>query len=652
MSTEATIAFPRLFEPVQLGPRRAKNRVMRLATVTNLGEQNRVGDRMLGHYREVARGGAGTIVTEALRVHPNDGRRPAAVLVHDPAVVPGLKRLAEAVHAEGALLLAQLNHGGRQHFGRRLPTLWAPSAIACPRSGGVPHEMTVAEIDGMIDGFVRSAVHACAGDLDGVEVHGAQGHLVQQFVSPFSNRRTDAWGGSFENRLRFPREILRRIRSEIGRDVILGYRLGVEEFTPGGFTLDDAIQVARALVEDGLVDYLSLAQGIFNTLEMHLPERHFPPLPFLELHAAVKAAVPSMPVVTSSRIKTPAEAEAIIAAGKADVVGLCRALVADPEWPAKAAAGRADSIRLCIACNHCWSLVTDGEAIGCTVNATAGRENELGPLGQASRARRVVVVGGGPAGLEAARVAATRGHDVLILEQSDALGGKVRLAEEIPHHEEVGLAKRFLVGEIERLGVTVRTNVDATPEVVAAEHPDAVIVACGATPLAPDIPGDDSVPVSASGGVVVAGMLPGENLVVIDEDAYHWASAVIETAALQGKKVWVVTRFFEALKELPIVSRIATLRALDQQGVVLRPNAFVHRIDQGDVVIQHYYSGREERIPKVAAVIWVGPQKANDELAEALRARGIGEVRVVGDAYAPRRMTDAIREGHLAGRAV
>ncbi len=645
-------AYPHLAAPIRLGSRTSRNRIMRLATVTNLGESHGVGDQMLAHYRTVARGGAGTVVTEALRVHRSDGGRHTAMFLYEPAVIPGFRRLAQAVHDEGALLIAQLNHGGRQHFSRRVPTLWAPSAIACPRSGGVPHEMTAAEVEDVIEGFVRAALHAREAGLDGVEVHGAQGHLIGQFVSPFSNQRTDAYGGSFDNRLRFPREILRRIRERAGREFVVGYRLGVEEFTPGGFTIEDARRVARTFATESVIDYLSLSQGIFNTLETHLPDRHYPPMTYLDLHAQVKREVGALPVVTSTRIQTPEQGEEILASGKADIVGLCRALVADPEWPAKALSGRRDRIRLCIACNHCWSLVIEGESIACTVNATCGREHELGDLQRAATPRRVVVVGGGPAGLEAARVAAERGHQVTVLEQYAQLGGKVRIAEEVPHHEEVGNILKYLIPEIERLGVTVRLETEATADVITAEQPETVVLATGAVPVAPLLPGDDSVPVSTSAGVVLAGMLPGDNIVVMDEDGYHWAAAVIETAAQQGKKAWVVTRFFEPLKELPIVSRIVALRMLDEQGVIMRPNASVERVEDGDVVIRHYYSGREERIPKVAAVIWVGPQEVNTALTDELRARGIGEVHVVGDAYAPRRLTDAIREGHRAGRAV
>ncbi|MBI4629761.1 MAG: FAD-dependent oxidoreductase [Candidatus Rokubacteria bacterium] len=645
-------AFPRLLAPIQLGPKRAPNRVMRLATVANLGERGGVGDRMLAHYAAAARGGAGAIVTEALRVHASDRGRDGAVVLYERHAIPGFRRLAEAVHGEGALLIAQLHHGGRQHFSRRVPTLWAPSPIACPRSGGVPHEMTPAEIEDVIRGFVASALHAREAGLDGVEIHGAQGHLIGQFVSPFSNQRTDEWGGSFENRLRFPRRIIQAVRDRAGRDVIVGYRLGVEEFTPGGVTLEDSQRVARELAREGLIDYLSLSQGNFNTLETHLPDRHFPLMTYLDLHAAIKAAAGALPVVACTRVQTPAQAEAILAAGKADMVGLCRALIADPDWVAKARSGRGEDIRLCIACNHCWGVIVEGEPIACTVNPLAGREHELGPLVPARAPRRIIVAGGGPAGLEAARVAAERGHHVTVFEQTERLGGKVRIAEEVPHHEEMGHAIQFLIRQVERLGVTVRTGAEATADLIAAERPDAVVVATGATPLAPEVPGDDSVPVSTSAGVVLAGLMPGDNIVIMDEDAFSWAAAVIETAAQQGKKVTVVTRFFEALKELPAVSRIATLRALDQQGVALRPNTFVDRMDNGDVVLKHYYSGREERIPKVAALIWVGPQKANDELAAELRARGITDVHIVGDALAPRRLTNAIAEGHRAGRAV
>jgi 2,4-dienoyl-CoA reductase-like NADH-dependent reductase (Old Yellow Enzyme family)/thioredoxin reductase len=644
-------AFPRLFDAVRLGPARARNRIMRLATVTNLAEGGAVGERLLAHYRAIARGGAGTIVTEVFAVHESNAR--SGVRLFEAASVPGVRRLVDTVHAEGALLIAQLNHGGRQHLAREVPAiLWAPSAIACPYSGGVPHEMTRAEVLDVLDGYVRSAMHARQAGADGVEVHGAQGHLIQQFVSPFSNHRTDEWGGSFENRLRFPREILRRIRAGAGREFVVGYRLGVDEFTPGGLTVEDAERIAAELARGGVIDYLSLSQGNFNSIERHLPDRHFPPATSVASHARIKACVGALPVVTCGRVETPEQAEAILADGRADLIGLCRPLIADPEWPLKAMTGRRDEIRYCIACNQCWGWVTEGRPIACVVNPAAGREVECGTIARAAQRRRVVVAGGGPAGLEAARVAAERGHEVIVLERSDGLGGKVRLSREVPHHEELGRIADFLAHEVKRLGVSVRTGVDASVDTIMAERPDAVIIATGAVPVAPDVPGDDSVDVSSSAGAPLVGALPGEHVVVVDEDGYYWPLAVTETVALSGKTVTLVTRFFEVLREVPAVSRITALRELGQHGVRFRPHTTVDRIEHGAVILTDAYAGGEERIPDACAVIWVGPQTVDTALPESLRAAGVRDVHVVGDAFAPRRLANAIADGHRAGRHV
>jgi 2,4-dienoyl-CoA reductase-like NADH-dependent reductase (Old Yellow Enzyme family) len=640
----------RLAEPIAIGPRKAKNRVMRLGTVTNLAEGGQIGARALAHYGTVARGGAAVVVTEALRVHESNVGEGIPVFRRE--TLPGLRRLAETVHAADALLIGQLNHGGRQHHAHELPTLWAPSAIACPFSGGVPHAMTRAEIAAVIEGFVRSAAHLREAGFDGVEIHGGQGHLIQEFVSPFSNQRGDEWGGSFENRLRFPTEILRRVREVLGADGVVGYRMGVAEFVPGGLTLEDTVEIARRLRAEGLADYLSLTQGNFASIEQHLPDRHHAPAPFVDDHARVKAAVGTLPTVTCGRIETPERAEALLVAGKADLVGLCRPLIVDPEWPRKALDGRAAEIRLCIACNHCWARVTSGRRIACVMNPTAGREVAWGAFEKAATPRRVVVVGGGPAGMEAARVAAARGHAVTILERSDGLGGKMRLAAEVPYHGELARAVDYLTGAVARLGVTIRTGVEATVDAVTAERPDAVIVATGAVAAAPAVPGDDSVPVSSSAGAPVVGMFPGERVVVMDEDGYYWAAAVVETVLLQGKQVTLATRFFEPLRELPAVSRITTLRAFDAHGVTLRPHAEVARIEKGGVVLRDSLSGREDRVPDVAAVLWVGPQEAQGGLAEELRAAGVADVHVIGDAFAPRRLANAIEEGHRAGREV
>lgn len=640
--------FPHLFEPIRIGTKESRNRVMRLATSTNTGEHGLPSARTVALYRSLARGGTGVIVTESMRVHPSNAGREGAMLLYRKEIVLSLRALADAVHAEGALLIAQLNHGGRQHHAHEIPTLWGPSAIACPQSGGVPHAMTRAEIAEVVAGFATAALHARESGFDGVEIHGAQGHLIQEFVSPFSNRREDEYGGSLENRLRFAKEIVAAVRARVGPEFIVGYRMGVEEFTPGGITVEDSKRAARELAAPGSVDYLSLAQGNFNTIEAHLPDSHYPPVTFADLHAQVKAAVPEMPVVTSARIQTPEQAEAILAAGKADLIGLCRALIADPEWPAKALRGEPGEIRRCISCNRCWSWTVAGKRLGCTVNATLGFETELTPLARASRPKRVVVVGGGPGGLEAARTAAEQGHRVTLFEKSKSLGGKLSHARHfLPYHESA-YSIDFLARQVEKLGVEVRMATEATRASVLAERPDAVVVATGARVLTPAVAGDGSVPVAS-----FSRLSAGATVLVMDEDGYFWAACMTEELARRGCRVVYVTRFPEPLRELPFVTRISTLRALDELGVIMRPTMHVDRIERGEVVLRHYYNtGREERLKDVGEVVWIGAQRANDGLAHELREAGQRDVHLIGDAYAPRRLVHAIAEGHRAGRSV
>ena len=640
--------FPRLFEPVRIGSRQARNRIMRLATTTNTGENGAATERTVALYRRIARGGAGVVVTESMRVHPSNAGRQHAMLLYRKEIVPGLQRVAEAVRAEGALFLVQLNHGGRQHHGNEIPTLWAPSAIACPHSGGVPHEMTKAEIADVVQGFATAALHARQAGCDGVEIHGAQGHLIQEFVSPFSNRRQDDYGGDLENRLRFAREIIAAVREKVGRDFIVGYRMGVEEFTPGGITAEESKEAARRLAAMDSIDYLSLAQGNFNTLDAHLPDSHYPQLAFTDLHAQIKAAVPGVPVVTCSRIQMPEQAEGLIAAGKADIIGLCRALIADPEWPEKALHGRSEDIRRCICCNRCWSGVVANRRLACTVNPTVGFEIEMPALARSDRPKRVVVIGGGPGGLEAARTAAERGHRVTLFEKSRKLGGKLAFVDHYQPYHESGYVVAYLSRQVEKLGVDVRMATEATRELVAAENPDVVIVATGAKMYAPTVAGDGSIAVGT-----FSRQPAGATVLVMDEDGYFWAACMTEELARRGCKVIHVTRFLEPLRELPEVTRISTLRALDEFGVTFKANMHVDRVEAGTVVLRHYYNAkREEQLAGIGEIVWIGAQRPNDGIARELVETGVPNVRVIGDAYAPRRLVHAIGEGYRAAREI
>jgi len=628
-STESGV-YPWLFKPVTIGSRTAKNRIMRVATTANLADNNRVGPRVLAFYKTLAAGGVGTIVTEALRTQPQDPFGPGALVIFDRDALHGLRQIADVCHSQGTLLIGQLNMGGRQHLASRvIPYSVAPSAIACPRSGGVPHELSAREVEQTIETYVMCAVHCIEAGMDGVEIHGAQGHLIQQFASPFTNQRTDEWGGSIDNRLRFAMEILRRTRQRIGRGIV-GYRMGVEEFTDGGLGIEDTLDLARRLVEADVVDYLSLAQGNFNSIETHLPDRHEPILAYQSLHKRFKEVSAEVPVIATTRIQHPAQAEAVIASGEADMIGLCRALLVDPQWPNKARNGNADDIRRCIACNQCWAWIAAGEPIACATNPEAGREHQWIRL-QRDRAefqRHVLIAGAGPAGLEAARVASIRGHRVTLLERTEQPGGRLLHVHEVPYFEEMKNLLDYLVPQVAKGNAELRCNTSASIEMIEAEQPDEVIIATGATPMVPDFPRDGSVDTLTADGPIPFAQNSGKHAVIMDEDGYYWTSMLIESAIAQGKVPIVVSRFFEICRELPVVSRINLLRQLDACGGSAIANSYVAEALDGCVTLRHYMTGREQAVEDIAAVIWAGAASANDELALGLIDRGMSHTQV------------------------
>lgn len=655
------MTFPRLFSSVRLGRVPLKNRVMQLATTNNLSDRGRVGDRLIAFYEERAKGGVGSIVSEGLAAHPSThgreetstSRGRGGVGAFDPETLSGLRRLAETIHRYDVRLFGQLFHGGRQHHAASIPLLWGPSPIACPHSGGVPHEMTHAEVQSVVRSLADGAANLQDAGFDGVEIHGAQGHLIQEFISAYSNQRTDGYGGSLENRMRLALEIVDAVRRACGPDFVVGFRLGAEELSPGGITMDEACRVAQVLGATGQIDYLSISVGNFNSIDIHTPDRHYPPLAFIDYPARIRAAMPGVPVVACGRIVTPERAEGVLAKGQADLIGLCRPLLADAAWARKAAEGRSDEIRKCISCNQCWGWIVADRPIGCVHNAITGRELDwgAGTMTRAAKPKRVVVVGGGPSGLEAARVAAERGHHVTLFERLDRLGGSVRLAASIPGHEEIGYVAEFLIRAVERAGVDVRLGVEATPDRVLAEGPDAVLVAAGSTLERERLGAPIDFPVYTMHDVVRERVPTGRRAVMFDEDWYYPACETAELIGRSGTKLYLVTRFWEVGREIPATSRVTTIRALDTLGVELIPNAWFSRVEGRNVVLAHSLTGREWAIENIDCLVYVGGHRAQDRLYRELEGR-VSDLYCIGDAYMPRRIADAVGDGHRVGRAL
>ena len=647
-----------LFSPIRIGRLTVPNRIVFPAHFTGFGKAHHPTERHARYYAERARGGVGLIVTEITAVHPASTSFERVVWGFDPGCVPGFRRIAEAVHAHGTRIMGQLWHCGRD-MATGLFTeqaAQAPSALRGPASYQLPHALSVEEIQDVVAGFVRTATHLREAGFDGAEVHAGHGYLVHQFLSPLSNQREDGYGGSPENRLRFLREILTGVRSACGPDFALGVRISADEFTAGGLTQTDATKIAAAVSSWGLMDVLSVSVGNHGlSYALMIPDMHVPPGAFVGYAAALRGIVKE-PVVAVGRINDPVQAERILAEGQADLVAICRGLIADPDWPAKARAGRGEEIRPCVACNQeCIGRLYRGGDLACIHNVAAGREEELGhgTLRPTARPRRVVVVGGGPAGLEAARVAALRGHRVSLYERERVLGGQVRLAATPPLRAEFGGIVRFLEREASRLGVTVVVGNEATVDVVLAADPEVVVVATGARPGPVRVTGTESTPVMTVHDVLAGEKVPGRSVVVIDGGRTGWESlATAEWLADQGYHVEVVSRLPYVGFDLNGSSLLGFVQRAAQKGIVLTPQSVLRAVGDGTVTLGEVWSDETRSIEGVDAVVIVPDDVAEDGLVARLRQAGIAEVHVVGDAAAPRTVAHAILEGHRAARAL
>lgn len=642
--------YRHLLDPLRLGPLTVRNRIVFSAHLTNYAQDGRPTEQHAAYYAARAKGGAGLIITEEHSTHVTDW--PYEKLIHgfDPRVVPGYRRITEAVHAHGTPILAQLNHNGGQASSMysRLP-VWAPSPVPDPLFREVPKALDHREIRDVVDGYALVAEHCVAGGFDGVELQCSHSSIVRGFLSPATNQRTDAYGGSLGNRARLLLEIVAAVRQVLGPTRALGVRLCGDELIEGGTRIDEAVEVARMCEATGQVDYINTSIGVATaTLYMIEASMQVPPGYAMFIPSAIREAV-SLPVVGVGRFKDPLQADRALQAGHADLIGVVRGQIADPDFAAKAIAGQASEIRTCLSCNQeCVGRMGLNRWLGCIENPRTGKESVPLPA-PTRRAQEVLVVGGGPAGLQAAVTAAERGHRVRLVERLDRLGGQVPVAASVPSRAEFLDITRNLAAAAARLGVTVQTGVALDADGVRAARPDVVVLATGAVPQRPWWAGELERVVDVR-DVLEGRAAPQGRVLVVDELGFHQATSVAELLADRGCDVEVVTPGMVVGQDLGITLDLETwnvkaaAKGVVQTTDVVPMGAAADEEGRVVVTLQHHPTGTD----LTRAVDWVVcavQQRADDTLWQQLREEPF-PVHRIGDCLAPRRAHAAVVEGH------
>lgn len=660
--------YPRLFSPLRLGPLEVRNRIFSSGHDTVMAEDGLVTDRLIAYQAARAAGGVGLIVVQVAAVHPSAERTSNALGAMDDACIPGFRRLADTVHAGGAGIIGQIFHGGRELVETddgTLPVALAPSSVPNERFHVMPRAMSVTLIREITAGYAAAAARLRSAGLDGVEIVASHGYLPAQFLSPRVNLRTDAYGGSPENRLRFLRETIAAVRAVLDDGAVVGLRISIDELAPDGLAQDESLAALAALDADRALDYVSVVAGTSATLAgsghivppMTMANGYTAPL------AAAARAVASVPVLVAGRVNQPQEAERILELGQADAVAMTRALISDPLLPSKAASGRSDEIRACVGCNQaCIGHFHAGFPISCIQYPESGRELEFGrrsvvPVG---RRRRVMVIGGGPGGLKAAAVAAERGHEVTLHEADRRVGGQVLLAQILPGRAEFGGVVTNLQGEAQRAGVRIVTGSRVDAALVAREEPEVVIVATGARPYRPPLELANEPPVFDAWEVIRGATLPTGRVVVVDWRCDWVGPGVAQLLALAGRRVTLATNGYTPGFRLQQYVRDATLAELARAHVDVIPLVRPFGYDGQAMFLQHTLTGEAVVVEDVAALVLAHGHLPEASLLDELSGRAdlrstagrSVEVHGIGDCLAPRTVEEAVLEGLRVATAI
>jgi 2,4-dienoyl-CoA reductase-like NADH-dependent reductase (Old Yellow Enzyme family)/thioredoxin reductase len=639
----------KMFQPFQLANLTLPNRVV--MTAVKLGYANKQGEispRHLAFYARRASGGVGLIVSEPMYIQANGRELPTQMGIYSDELIAGLRSLTDAVHAAGGRMMAHINHAGRAANPKLVAAeeLVSASNVTCSANQAKPHSLSVEQISSVVSAFGAAARRAREAGFDALEIPFSHGYLIHQFLSPLSNHREDEYGGSFENRLRFGAEALAAARTQVGSDFPIVVRLNAQDYAEGGLTLEDAVAIARRLKELG-ANAISVTSGTMcESVPFCMYPNGTPKANLLPMAAQIRAEA-NLPVIVAGRIRTPSVARDALAAEQTDLIGLGRPFLADPDWVAKAKARQEASIVLCASCHQgCLAELRLGHGTHCMLNPLTGREEEIDIM-PAAQPRNVLVVGGGPGGLEAATVAAQRGHRVTLYEQEQRLGGQFHLAAQAPHKEEFNDTVRSMSEMAKQAKVEIRLGETANAQTIQDSHADVVILATGGVPLTIPFPGldqthwllaadllDGAAKVNTTTALVIGGGLVGL------ESADYLAS--------QGIKVSVVEMLPEVGTDMDMLARNMLLNRLKKQGVTLHTQTKVTGLSAHEAQVEQ--NGTPSRLPLETVVMAVGV-RANHELADALQDSGL-DVRVIGDAVKPRRVLDAIWEGFEAAQQI
>lgn len=633
------MALDSLFSPFSIGNLKLQNRIVMPPMATNYATpEGFVSDRQIAYYLERARGGVGYITVEHTGIHQQGKASPKMLMISTDEHAAKIENLVEAVHSAGGKIVVQINHAGRQTFSKVTGApIVGPSAIPVLPVMETPRELTVSEIEDLVNLYARAAERVQQAGADGVELHMAHGYLICSFLSPFSNKRKDRYGGDFTGRARFAVEVLRSVRQSVGPDFPIICRLSGDEYVEQGLNVDDTRQIAKLLEKEGAdalhISACNAASGYLNHPPYYVKEGVF-----VHLAAAVKSEV-DIPVITVGRIRNPVMANQIIQEQKADLVSMGRALIADPHLPEKASLGRFDEIIPCISCNKCVQTLRK-DSVRCSVNPETGNETRL-RCSKADRSKKVWVVGGGPGGLKAAEIAALRGHQVKIIEKKNKLGGRVRLGANPPKKEILNEFIDYLEKRVTDLGVTIEMGKAFTPDMLDPVKPDAVVVATGALPQFPDWKG-----IEESGALSVDDVLSneadiGDKVVVVGGGGT--GAEIADLLSEAGKKVTLVEMLDDIASDLVNHLQHYLKQRLNEKDVMIYTSTKVKELGRGYVMIEDA-SGLIKLNDFDTIVLALGSERPNDKIYKSLKGK-VSELYVIGDARQPRQIIDAVYEG-------